>query len=264
RHATAGDVDGGAAVRLQSFHESDGLLHVPAALDPVGGGDAYPHRPLGGEGRAYRVKHLQREPHAVLQGTAVRVGAPIGDRRQELVHQVAVGRMDLDAVYAQLSRTPCGLGVALEGARHARGVEFDGRLLALRVWYGGRRDAAPAVRLCGRDLLAAFPGHVAGALASCVAQLDRDLDRRVRARRLQRARQSGFVVVGIQAQIPRTGAAFRRDRGGFQYQQTCARQGELTQMYDMPVGGAAVSGRVLRHGRYDDAIGKLQLSDLPG
>src|SRR3546814_12699546 len=43
-----------------------------------------------------------------------------------------------------------------------------------------------AVRLCGGNLLATFPGHVAGALAYCVSQLDRDLDRRVGARRLQR------------------------------------------------------------------------------
>src|SRR3546814_21085340 len=113
-----------------------------------------------------------------------------------------------------------------------------------------------AVRLCGGNLLATFPGHVAGALASCVSQLDRDLDRRVGARSLQRACQSGFIVVGIQAQVQRGGEAFRRDRGGFQYQQTCARKGAMDQVNELTVGGVAVLGRGMRQARKRAVKGK--------
>jgi hypothetical protein len=80
--AAAGDVDGGAAARLQRLRERDRLLDVPAALDLVGPGHAHRHRTVGREGGAHRVEDLKREANAVLQArTAILVVAPVGQRR---------------------------------------------------------------------------------------------------------------------------------------------------------------------------------------
>src|SRR3712207_8835047 len=46
-------------------------------------------------GGAHRADHPQQQPGAVLQAAAVLVGARVGQRRQELVQQVAVGGVDL-------------------------------------------------------------------------------------------------------------------------------------------------------------------------
>ena len=51
-------------------------------------------------GVAHRLEHLDAEAHAVLERAAVGVGPLVAARREELVDQVAVGAVDLDAVEA--------------------------------------------------------------------------------------------------------------------------------------------------------------------
>ena len=51
-------------------------------------------------GLAHGLEHLGAEAHAVLERAAVRVGPVIAARREELVDQVAVAAVDLDAVEA--------------------------------------------------------------------------------------------------------------------------------------------------------------------
>ena len=45
---------------------------------------------------AYRIDDVEGKPRAVGEAAAVAVGAPVGERRKELVQQVAVRGMDLD------------------------------------------------------------------------------------------------------------------------------------------------------------------------
>ena len=84
--------------------ERHALLEVPAALDPVGGRDAHAHRHVCRHGGAHRVEHLQRKAHAVLQRAAVVIAARVRQRREELVQQVAMRRVQFDRVEAQAMR----------------------------------------------------------------------------------------------------------------------------------------------------------------
>ena len=48
--------------------------------------------------RAHRTRHLERKTHAVFKAASVFVVTMVGQRRQELMQQVAMGRVDLDAI----------------------------------------------------------------------------------------------------------------------------------------------------------------------
>src|SRR5262249_46744248 len=65
-------------------------------------------------GAADRLEDLDAEAHAVLQGTTVLVAAPVAARREELVDQVAVGAVDLDALEAAGHGVAGGAGEMLD------------------------------------------------------------------------------------------------------------------------------------------------------
>lgn len=67
---------------------------------PVCGGDADEHgkmlRPRGAEG----LDDFERKAGAVFEGTAVVVGAVVGERGEKFVEEIAVGGVDFDDVEA--------------------------------------------------------------------------------------------------------------------------------------------------------------------
>ena len=77
-------------------------------------------------------------------------------------------------------------------------VERERHALAARMRQRRRRHGLPAA-VARRDVGAAFPRHRAGRLAAGVRQLDRQLDRRMAADRLDHRRQRGRMVVRPQA-----------------------------------------------------------------
>ena len=249
-----------AAARFQGLAQHHGLGAVPAAFNPVGGRNAHAHGDGRGQGGAHGVKHLQHKAHAVFQRAAIRIGALVGQGRQKLVHQIAVCGVQLNHFKPQALR-------AL-GAGHKRGGDaLDGggvqglRRLVVRVERQGRGGHhRPAAVLRG-DGAATGPRHRCGRLAPGVAELNADRDGRVAAQRLEHTGQRGFVVVVPQPQVLRRNAANGFNGGGFQQQQAGARHGHLAQVHQVPVGGVAVFGRVLAHGRNDDAVGQRDRTD---
>src|SRR5436190_2078162 len=80
---------------------------------------------------AYGLDDLDAEAHAIEVGAAVLVVAAVGERGEELVHQVAVRAVDLEHVEAGLLGPPRGLRpgvhelgdlVACQGARGGIGL----------------------------------------------------------------------------------------------------------------------------------------------
>ncbi len=61
------------------------------------------------------IDHFEQQPRAVLDGTAVVIGAAIGALVKELIDQVAICAMELDAIEAGLL---CVLRAAMKGPDH--------------------------------------------------------------------------------------------------------------------------------------------------
>ena len=70
-----------------------GVLRLEAARRPVARRDARAERAVLGPRLAQRARDLERRAHAVLETAAVAVAPPVGERRKELVQQVAVRRV---------------------------------------------------------------------------------------------------------------------------------------------------------------------------
>jgi hypothetical protein len=227
------------------------------AFRPVGGGHPHGDGPLGRKSRANRVEHFKRKAQAVFQAAAIFVLAPVRERGQKLVQQVAVCRMDLDKIDAQPRRAARRLRKRVANTGEPLAIQRDRRVLAFLVGKRRGRFRLPAGRLAGRDLRAALPGHPGGRLAAGMGKLDADRHVRIAPHRPEHPLQRRLVGIVPQAKVVGRDSAFGSHRGGFQDQQPGARMRKGAEMLQVPVGGAAFTvGRILAHRRNDDAVGE--------
>ena len=87
----------------------------------------------------------------------------------------------------------------------------------------------------------------------------RQLDSGARALRMDEAGDPlkfGDVVIFPDAEIGGGDAAFRKNRGCLDHDQSCATLGAAAEMNEVPVVGEAVVRGVLAHGRDADAVGE--------
>ena len=190
-----------ASARLERLREGDGLLDGPAALGPVRARDAHRHGAVGWKGGADGIEHLERETHPVLEGTAIVVVTPVRQRREELVQQIAVSRMELNGVDAEPGGAPGRIG---EGVPHPR------QPVLIQCHGGGDLPAngiAEGATVCQplgmirRDLLHRLSRDLAGSLPPGVGQLDGDRHVGPAADALQHAPHGGLAFVRIEANI---------------------------------------------------------------
>ena len=172
RDAAGGGIDPVDAALLQLVGECDGLLDVPAALDPVGRRHPHADRLVGGNAARTASNTSSGKRMRFSRRAAIFVGAPVGDRRQELMQQIAVRAVQLDGVDAE----PLGAfgrsrrrrrGCARARRRRARAAAASPSLCgtadgatrppaALRLaGSAGRRPRAVCSTLCGRHARAA-------------------------------------------------------------------------------------------------------------
>src|SRR5258708_29455346 len=107
------------------------------------------------------------------KGAAILVGRLVGDRRKELMQEIAVRRVQLKGIDAEPVRAFCGCDERVAHALEASRVERQRRELALLVRHRGWTFGLPAA-LVSRDLLPAVPRHVARSLAAGMGELHRN------------------------------------------------------------------------------------------
>jgi len=78
------------------------------------------------------------------------------------------------------------------------------------------------------------------------------------------AAERPFVRVGVEPRAAGSDAADRLDVGHLETQQRCAGIGEHAEVRQVPVGHAAVHGRVLAHRRHHDAVLEREAAQLNG
>jgi len=172
------------------------------------------------------------------------------------VGEVAVGGVDFGEEEA-------GLGGALGGCCevgddfvHAGAVEGLGEGVLVVEAEGGGGDYVRPATFCGRDgVRGRDPGDGHAGFAAGVRELDAG-DAAVLFEEGGDAGEEGDVVVGVNAEVTGSDAAFRADGGGFGDDGAGAADGAGAEVDEVPVVGVAVDGAVLAHGRDDDAVGE--------
>jgi hypothetical protein len=208
--------------------------------------------------------HLEQQACAVFDGAAVGVGALVGAALEELVQQVAVGAVHLDAVEAGgPAGRPCGAAIVvndawefgeLERARCGDGHEAACAVLddeGLGVGGDGRgrdRRGAPGLQAHVRD-------------ATHMPQLHHDVSA-LRMHGIGDAAPASGLGVGVEARHVGIALALRADRCGFGNEQACA--GALGVVAGHQCVGHIAGRAVAGQRRHDDAVFQLQVTGLCG
>jgi hypothetical protein len=185
--------------------------------------------------------------------------APVGQRRQELMQQITMSRVDLHGVEVEPGRAPSRIGKGIPHPRETALVQRRWGIFADIVRYGRGCLRLPSVRMIGWKLRAAFPGHLGGSFPPGMPKLNGNRHVGPAANAFQDPAHGSFAFIRIEADIPVSDPPFRHDRRCFDGQECGAGDRELAQMDQVPVVHAAVFGGILAHGRDHDAIGELKL-----
>src|SRR3981189_1301928 len=91
-----------------------------SSADMAGVAQCRDARPAGVRAQhgASPLAHCEQQPRPVLDRAAIAIGTPVGARIDELIEQIAVGAMDLDALEAGAQRVPGTANVLLDEIRH--------------------------------------------------------------------------------------------------------------------------------------------------
>ena len=185
-----------------------------------------PSGPLARPDVAHGVERPRAGSACGSRAAAVGVVALVGERREELVQQVAVRRMQLDARRSRCRFARCA--AADEGIDAALRISAVRQRLRRRA--SPRRTASPrARRSCQRRLrrrepLAALPRHLRRGLAAGVRELDADRRSATARRQASITRfDRRFVVLAVEAGAAVRDAAFARHARGLDDQQPGAR-----------------------------------------
>ena len=253
--SAGGAVDQVDAMRAEEARKGNGFVDGPAALGPIGGGDADEERQVRRPAARTASTTSSSEADAVLEAAAVGVGALIGERREELVNQVAVGGVDLDEVKAGGEGAMRGLGEGVDDGVDSGLIEGLRYCVAGGEGDGAGRDGLPAAFLGRWSSRSPANGRRHAGFAAGVGELDSGTHA-LRVDEASDALQVGNVRVFPDAQVGGRDAAFRDDGGGLKHDEACAALGAAAEVDKMPVVGEAVLRGVLAHGRDADAVGE--------
>ncbi len=227
-----------------------GCLQAGPQRQVVGAVHLDDDRELGADARLDRAQHLAQEPGATLDRAAVHVGAPVGIRREELAHEVAVRGVDLNAVEA-------GLLAALGRFRVTPDEALD-----LRQRERARTRPRHELRLPGGGDRLGQPGEARHHLPPAVVELREHL-RAVRMHSVGEPLETWDLVVVIRADLPRRRLAVEVDVDVARYDERRAalrhRQIEVDQLRrdEAVVGSAGLGGCSLDQTARDGELADL-------
>jgi hypothetical protein len=149
-----------------------------------------------GQAARNRLEHLQRKAHALLGAVAIAVGAPVAERREELVEQIAVADMQLGQLEAEPgSPLGCCHELRLDGGEAGR-VQRLGHVPVGRIGQGGGSERGPGL-LAWPERPAAILGRVGRALAAGMGELDAERGHPVAPAERQDAPEGLLIGVAV-------------------------------------------------------------------
>lgn len=261
---TGGNVDEVDAFGLEELCEFNGLGEIPGGAEgfgcPVGGGDADEDGEMLRPGGADGADGFEREADAVFERAAVVVGAVIGEGREELVEEVAVGAVDFDEIEAGGEGTVGSCSEVGDDPVHAGAVEGGGCGVVLVERDGGGGYGLPA-SFGGRDEAGLLPGSGHGGFTSGVGELGAGIHA-VFVEEGGDVTELGDVFVFPDSEVGGGDAGFGADGIGFGDDEGCAADGAAREMDEVPVVSEAVVRGVLAHGGDGDAVGEDEAAKL--
>ena len=209
---------------------------------------------------ADRADHLAQQARAIVERAAVFVVALIAQRRQELVNQIAVRRVDFDDANARVPRAPRARG---EGGDDFADAVVRQRL-RLRIVVGERQrarrhDLRPSAFRFGHEARA-IPRPPRARLASGVRELHAR-DAALRMDEMRDPRELLDVRVAPDAEILRTDPPFGQDRRRLGDHQAGAAHRAAAEVNEVPIVRETIHRRVLAHRRHEHAIGEGDVPD---
>ena len=204
------------------------------------------------------------ETQPVFQATAVRVGSPIGQRREKTGAEIAVGKMHLQPLEAAIECSLRGGGISAVNIVDLGDREFLHRKsVTPAVGNRRRRLELPAIGMVWRQLRLAMPRLLLAALTPGVAQLNG----RDRAHVLDNGgdpRQTVHLGIVVDAAASRAGSPFRQDRDLLGEYQPEAAGGARPQQHDVEIRHFSVDRTVHGHRRHRDAVTQRDVFEREG
>jgi hypothetical protein len=168
--------------------------------------------------------------------------------------------VNLDGVETRFARTARGGDEGRDDAADAGFVEFLRHGITFAEGKRRRRHGRPAA-FAGRQRALWLPAEADAGLAAGMSQLHGDRASLLAREARDRLERFGVPVVP-EAEVARADAAFGKHRRRLDDDQARTTNGACAVMDEMPVRGCAVVGRVLAHGRYADAVGERDITQL--
>ena len=167
-----------------------------------------------------------------------------------------MGAMQFEHVETGARATQSRLDEARLDLGHAGVIELGGHLAdAIEPRQRRRRHQWPIVVAVRYGMVGLFPAELGRTLAPGMAELQRNLGRRILVDEIDDALPLRFLRIGPEAGAAERDARFWRRAGHFGKDQSHAAQGMRGIMHHVPIGEIAFAvGGILRHGRHDDAV----------
>ena len=142
--AAATAIDEIEAEWFEAFTKFNTIFECPAAINPIGAGNAHHQRRFIRKSGADGFDEFMMEACAVLEGAAVFVGSLVAEGAQELVEEVSVGGVEFDNLESGFHCAVCCIDELLDEGMDFGFGEFG--------WRGGgfvERDRAGGVARVG-------------------------------------------------------------------------------------------------------------------